>query len=89
MPEDSVNSVPTEREGVQPTRAMALGCGKHITTNIWLDGLLIHLLGGGYEIYSLRIEQYNLTVWMYHGTRAIIEPWSYSLVLRVALAEIQ
>ncbi len=34
MPEDSVNSVPTEREGVQPTRAMVLGCGKHITTNI-------------------------------------------------------
>ncbi len=33
-----------------------------------MDGLLAHLLGGGYEMYSPRIEQADWTVWMYHST---------------------
>ncbi len=47
---------------VQPTCTMALGYRKDTNTNFRLDGLLIQLLGGGYEIYSLQIEQSDWTV---------------------------
>ncbi len=49
-------------EVVQPTCTVALGYTKRTNTN--LDGML---LGGGYEIYSPRIEQSDWTVWTYHG----------------------
>ncbi len=56
MLEDSANPVPTECGVVELTCTMALGYRKHTET------ILIHLLGGGYEIYSPRIEQCDWTV---------------------------
>ncbi len=57
---------------MQLTCIMALGYTKHIKTNFWLDGSLIHFLGEGFKIYVPRIEQSDWTVWMYHGTMCFI-----------------
>ncbi len=61
-PKDSVNPVPTEHGGMQPTCTIALGYGKHMTTNFeWI----VHLLPPkrwDYEICSSRIEQSDWTV---------------------------
>ena len=50
---------------MQPTCTMALGYKKLIFD--WTVHLSIHLLGGGYEIYSPQIEQSDWTAWTYHG----------------------
>ncbi len=47
---------------------MGLGYTKCVKTNFWLDISLIHFLGGEYDIYSPRIEQFDWTVWSYHDT---------------------
>ncbi len=59
MPEDSVNPIPTERGVVQPTCTVPLGYRNCRKTNFdWT----VYLLGGGYEIYLLQIEQSDWTV---------------------------
>ncbi len=56
-----VKSITIEHMGIQPTCTMAIGYRKCTITNFdWT--VYLHLLGGGYEIYSPQIEQFDWTV---------------------------